>query len=128
MIATNLWRDQHRSARRAGAMSDRAIGSLDASTPDGTRSWAERLADPHALPAEDQSLLSLEIDDALARLEPRSRDVLIARYLNSEPAAEIARREGRSEQAITGWIRQALGEMRYHLQASRTIASHGERS
>jgi RNA polymerase sigma factor (sigma-70 family) len=127
-IATNLWRDQHRSARRAGAMSDRAIGSLDVSAADGDRSLAEQMADPNALPAEAQSLLAMELDRALARLEPRSRDVLVARYLNGEPAAEIARREGRTEQAITGWIRQALEEMRTFLVDLPTAARRGDGS
>jgi RNA polymerase sigma factor (sigma-70 family) len=127
-IATNLWRDQHRSARRAGAMSDRAIGSFEMSAGDGDRSWAEQIADPNALPAEAQSLLAMELDGALARLKPRSRDVLIARYLDGEPAAEIARREGRTEQAITGWIRQALGEMRTFLADLPAVARRGDES
>lgn len=122
MIATNLWRDDHRSARRAGAMADRAMDSLDATPGDGERTAGELLADPHALPAEEQSLLAMELDGALARLTPRSREVLIARYLNGEPAAAIARREGRTEQTISGWVRQALEELRH-----APTARHGRR-
>jgi DNA-directed RNA polymerase specialized sigma24 family protein len=50
------------------------------------------------------------------RLTPRHREVLIARFLEDESAAEIAKREGRSEQAISGWVREGLAEMRRHLQ------------
>jgi RNA polymerase sigma factor (sigma-70 family) len=128
MIATNLWRDGHRTARRAGAMADHAMGSLDATAANGERTTAELLADPQAMPAEEQSLLAMEIDDALARLTPRSREVLVARYLNSEPAAVIARREGRTEQTISGWVRQALDEMRHHFGTSRSVVSREDGS
>ena len=126
-IATNLWRDGHRSARRAGPMADRAMSSLDAppATPGGSSVAAvgDLLPDPHALPAEEQTLLALELDDALARLIPRSREMLISRYLNGEPAAAIARRHGRTEQSITSWVRQALDEVRVHLETSRRVAA-----
>jgi RNA polymerase sigma factor (sigma-70 family) len=126
-IATNLWRDGHRSARRAGAMADRAMRSLDAppATADGTGAApiSDLLPDPHALPAEEQSLLAMDVDDALARLTPRSREMLVSRYLNGESAATIARRHGRTEQSITSWIRQALDEARLHLGASRRIGA-----
>jgi RNA polymerase sigma factor (sigma-70 family) len=113
-IATNLWRDRHRSARRAGAMADRAMRSLDAAptTGDSGAAIGDLLPDPQALPAEEQSLLAVEIADALARLTPRSREMLISRYLNDESAAAIARRHGRTEQSITSWVRQALDEAR----------------
>jgi RNA polymerase sigma factor (sigma-70 family) len=113
-IATNLWRDWHRSARRAGAMADHAMRSLDAPPATGGSGAAmgDLLPDPQALPAEEQSLLAVEIDDALARLSPRSREMLISRYLNGESAAAIARRHGRTEQSITSWVRQALSEAR----------------
>jgi RNA polymerase sigma factor (sigma-70 family) len=127
-IATNLWRDGHRSARRAGGMAERAMNSLDAATGSGERTAGELLADPQALPAEEQTLLAMEIDDALARLTPRSREVLVARYLNGEPAAVIARREGRTEQTISGWERHALDEMRHHLGTSRAVVTREDRS
>jgi RNA polymerase sigma factor (sigma-70 family) len=131
MIATNLWRDGHRSARRAGAMSDRAMASLDAplGTGDGAaHSAIELVADPHALPAEEQTLLSLEIDEALRQLSPRSREMLVSRYLHGEPAAVIAQRHGRTEQSITAWVRQALGEMRLHLAQSRRASAREDRT
>jgi RNA polymerase sigma factor (sigma-70 family) len=120
-IATNLWRDRHRSARRAGAMADHAMRSLDAPpTADGHGAAIRDLVpDPQALPDEEQSLLALEIEDALARLTPRSREMLVSRYLNGESAAAIARRHGRTEQSITSWVRQALDEARIFPTTSR---------
>jgi RNA polymerase sigma factor (sigma-70 family) len=121
-IAANLRRDGHRSARRAGAMADHAMRSLDAPPPTGDGTGVAALGDltpdPQALPAEEQTLLALEIDDAVAHLTPRSREMLIARYLHDESAAAIARRHGRTEQSITSWVRQALDEARHQL-ASR---------
>jgi hypothetical protein len=45
------------------------------------------------------------------------RDVLLARYLDDESAAEIGRRYGRTEQTITGWLRQAIRQVREPLDA-----------
>jgi RNA polymerase sigma-70 factor (ECF subfamily) len=121
-IATNLWRDWSRSARRAGPMSDNRMASLDAPLPTGDGEeigLAEILPDLNALQADEHTQLKLDIDDALARLSPQLRDVLIARYLNDESAAEIGRREGRTEQTISAWVRHALREMKLHLGDSR---------
>ncbi len=121
-VATNLWRDGHRSARRAGSMSERVMASLDAPSTAGDAdapAIGDVLADPNALPAEEQTLLAMEIDDALARLAPRSRDVLVSRYLHGDSAAEIAQRYGRTEQSITSWLRAAIAEMKVHLGRSR---------
>lgn len=116
-IATNLRRDGHRSARRAGGMADHAMRSLDAppATGAGTAALGDLMPDPQALPAEEHTLLALEIDDAVAHLTPRSREMLISRYLRDESAAAIARRHGRTEQSITSWVRQALEEARRQL-------------
>ena len=76
----------------------------------------ELLPDPASLSEEERLLLATDLDEALERLTPRHREVLIARFLEDESAAEIAKREGRSEQAISGWVRDALAEMRHHLQ------------
>jgi RNA polymerase sigma factor (sigma-70 family) len=121
-IATNLWRDWNRSARRAGAMSESRMASLDAPLPtdDGEEiGLAEILPDLNALQADEHAQLKLDIDGALARLSPQLRDVLIARYLNDESAAEIGRREGRTEQTISAWVRHALREMKLYLDESR---------
>jgi len=121
-IATNAWRDQHRSARRAGPLADRQLASFDAALgtdDDDPTILADVIPDLHAMAADEQAVLKLDIDRALEQLSPQLRDVLIARFLDDESAAEIAKRYGRTEQTITAWIRQALREMKVHLGAAR---------
>ena len=121
-IATNLWRDMNRAAMRAGPTADSRMASLESSTEadDGeSMSLIDVLADPHTLSPDDQLLLEMDLDEALARLEPRLRDVLISRFIGGESAAEIGRRYGRTEQAITGWIREASRQMRTVLGEAR---------
>ena len=48
------------------------------------------------------------------------RDVLISRFINGESAAEIGQRYGRTEQAITGWIREAIRQMKIYLGEDRS--------
>ena len=128
-IATNLWRDNNRAALRAGPIADNRMASLESSISnddDESIALGSFVADPHTLSADDQLLLEMDLDDALSRLEPRLRDVLVSRYINGESAAEIGDRYGRTEQAITGWIREAirqmkisLGERNYHPQEGK---------
>ena len=121
-IATNLWRDATRTARRAGPLAPRRVASLDASPATGdTEPYAlvDALPDLHTLEGEDQVQRQIDIDRALARLEPRMRDVLLARYLDGESAAEIGERYGRTEQTITSWLRQAVREVRQSLEGPR---------
>jgi RNA polymerase sigma-70 factor, ECF subfamily len=120
-IATNLWRDRNRSERRAGPLADRRLASLDAPTPDASPdapAFADALPDPVALSRTEQAMLKLDLDRALGRLSPRSREVLIARYLDGESAAEIGARHGRTEQTITAWVRQAVREIGQYLDTS----------
>jgi RNA polymerase sigma-70 factor (ECF subfamily) len=125
-IATNLWRDLYRSAQRAGPLADHRLESLDAPYPneDGESvALVDRIPDLKALSAEDQTLLAMDIDKALEQLTPQLREVLVARFINGESCAEIGRRYGRTEQSISGWVRQALREMKQHLEeASRGAA------
>ena len=117
-IATNLWRDMNRSALRAGPMADGHMSSLEGSIvgDDGeSTALGNVLADPHTLSPDDQLLLEMDLDDALARLEPRLRDVLIARFVGGESAAEIGQRYQRTEQTITGWLREAIRQMQTFL-------------
>lgn len=117
-IATNLWRDMNRSAVRAGPIGDRRMASLDSSVAanEGEEMpLIDIVADPHTLSSDDQILLEMDIDNALNRLDQRLRDVLISRFITGESAAEIGLRYGRTEQAITGWIREAIGQMKLHL-------------
>jgi len=78
------------------------------------------VADPHTLSADDQILLEMDLDNALSRLEPRLRDVLISRFITGESAAEIGQRYGRTEQSITGWIREATQQMKIYLGDERS--------
>jgi RNA polymerase sigma-70 factor, ECF subfamily len=118
VVATNLWRDRARTARRAGSLSNDHLSSLDAvgvGEHGEHRSLADVLPDPASLDADEQALLSMDIDRALASLTPRARDVLLARYVDGESAAEIGRRYGRTEQTVTAWLRQAATQMRRQL-------------
>ena len=129
-IATNLWRDRHRSERRAGAMADDRLASLDASvTTEGgdTMVLADVLADPRTLPAEEQTLLKMDVDNALKRLTPQMRDVLTARFLTGESAAEIGRRYGRTEQTISAWVRDAAQQMKVFLGESNRLGGYAEK-
>jgi len=129
-IATNLWRDRHRSERRAGAMADDRMASLDAPVAiegGDTMALADVLPDPKTLPAEQQVLLKMDMDAALEQLTPQLRDVLLARYLSGESAAEIGRRYGRTEQTISAWVREAVRQMKAHLGESHRLDVHAEK-
>lgn len=113
-IATNLCRDRYRSARRAGPLADARLASLDDSMSgdDDDGPLSEALADPESLLPDEQLLLRVDMDRALARLTLRDREVLIARYVDGESAAEIGARHGRTEQTVTSWLRHATQELR----------------
>lgn len=129
-IATNLWRDRSRAAYRAGAIAEHRLASLDApiAADEGEESISliNVLADPRTLSSDDQLLVEMDLDHALGRLEPRLREVLVARYISGESAAEIGKRYGRTEQAITGWIREAARQMRTFLGERRGDAKSTE--
>jgi RNA polymerase sigma-19 factor, ECF subfamily len=113
-VATNLWRDRNRTDRRAGAMADNRLASLDATSSDHGESIAlvDVVADAGSLSLDEQVLLKMDIDTALQRLSPQFRDVLVSRFIAGESAAEIGRRYDRTEQTISGWIREAVREIR----------------
>lgn len=118
-VATNLWRDQHRSALRAGPLADQEMASLDLTlaTPEGaTVALGELLPDLNALDTQKQAKLRMDLDHALERLAPLSRDILIARFLDGESCADIGQRYGRTEQTISGWVRRAILEIRTLLE------------
>jgi RNA polymerase sigma-70 factor (ECF subfamily) len=122
-IATNLWRDKNRSAVRAGPVADNRMASLDApvAADEGeSLPLINVVADPRTLSSDDQILLEMDLDNALSRLEPRFRDVLISRFITGESAAEIGQRYGRTEQSITGWIREATLQMKIYLGDERS--------
>ena len=113
-VATNLWRDRNRTARRAGAMADNRLASLNAVFPDhGTStSLVDTVPDASTLSMEEDVILKMDIDYALERLRPHLRDVLVSRFWTGESAAEIGLRYDRTEQTISSWIREAVREIR----------------
>jgi RNA polymerase sigma-70 factor, ECF subfamily len=118
-IATNLWRDSQRSARRAGPLADDRLASLDAAfaADEGeSATLGETLPDLSTLRAEEQKVLALDIDQALGRLTPLMRDMLVSRLIVGESCAEIGIRYNRTEQTISAWVRQAIREMKRPLE------------
>ncbi len=113
-VATNLWRDRNRTDRRAGAMGASRLASLDATSSDHGESIAlvDVVPDAGSLSLDEQVLLKMDIDTAVQRLSPQFRDVLVSRFMAGESAAEIGRRYDRTEQTISGWIREAVREIR----------------
>lgn len=121
-VATNLWRDAHRADLRAGPMAESHLISLDRSVAidDGDAVMlGDVIPDLNSLDAEEQTDLAMDLDDALRRLTPLLRDVVVARFIVGESCAEIGRRYNRTEQSVSGWVRQAIREMKLHLQESR---------
>lgn len=108
-----------RLARRSGPLAESRILSLDASqqTDEGESfSLSEAVADLGGLDKYEQLRLKLDIDQALAQLAPLLRDVLVIRFIEGQSAAVIGRLYGRTEQTVSGWIRQALRLMRSQLE------------
>ena len=117
-VATNLWRDQQRAARRAGTLADQRVSSLQSPLPgeEGESTLADLVPDLKSLGEEERNLLKLDLDQALGRLTPQLREVVVARFIAGESCAEIARRYQRTEQTVSGWIRAAIREMKVHLE------------
>lgn len=113
-IATNLWRDWNRASRRRRGMSPADGPSIDSTIQLGdgdSGEFVDMLADPHTLNAEEQAQLAIDVDRALAALSPRVREVIVARFIDGESAAQIGKRHGRTEQTITTWLRQGKAEL-----------------
>ncbi|HEX4266210.1 MAG TPA: sigma-70 family RNA polymerase sigma factor [Verrucomicrobiae bacterium] len=120
-IATNLWRDVHRTALRAGPMAESRVESLDAlrtSEDENSGTLSDILPDLKSLQVDEEKRLALDIDQALGRLNHVMRDVIISRFISGESCAEIGKRYRRTEQTISGWVRQALREMKDYLRDS----------
>ena len=123
-IATNLWRDAHRAELRAGPMAENRLVSLDRplGNEDGNAVMlGDALPDVNSLDAEEQNGLAMDLDDALGRLTPLFRDVIVARFVVGESCAEIGKRYNRTEQSVSGWIRQAIREMKQYLQEAHSM-------
>jgi RNA polymerase sigma-70 factor (ECF subfamily) len=118
-IAKNLFRDSCRTARRAGPMADNRLISLDDahSNDDGETVVLEDIVpDLKSLQPQEQMLLAIDINRALEHLTPQLRDVLLARFIEGDSCVEIGRRYGRTKQAVNGWIREALRQMKTQLE------------
>lgn len=129
MVATNIWRDWHRASRRAGNMAEDRLASLNApiSLDDETAfALGDAIPDLKSMDAEQQRWLMADIDHALGLLAPHLREVLVARFLNEESCADIGRRHGRTEQTVSAWVREAIRQMKRHLDDSRPRVSRGE--
>jgi RNA polymerase sigma factor (sigma-70 family) len=77
---------------------------------------ADTLPSLNSLDAGARAMLKLDIDQALEHLSVKHRDVLIARFIAGESCAEIGRRYGRTEQSVSGWIREAIKQVRRNLE------------
>ena len=69
------------------------MASLDAELPGddgGTAVLADALPDLNVLQPEEQALLKLDLDRALAQLTPRLREVLVVRFLTGESTRKSA--------------------------------------
>ncbi len=118
-VAMNLWRDRCRGERRAGAMAEKRLASLDAELPgeDGDLIvLGDAVADGAASESEARAALKLDIDHALERLSPHLRGILVARFLLDESCADIGRRHGRTEQTVSAWVRQGVQEMKLYFE------------
>jgi RNA polymerase sigma-70 factor, ECF subfamily len=120
-VALNIWRDRCRANRRAGAMGTSRLVSLETALSDNEGhviTLADRVPDLAALESGARATLMMDVDAALGQLSPLIRSVLVARYLSGESCAEIGRRHGRTEQTISGWVRQGVHELQsYFLKA-----------
>jgi RNA polymerase sigma factor (sigma-70 family) len=117
-VATNLWRDRQRAGRRAGAMADERLLSLEMEMPveagAGLR-LQDILPDLQSLQAAEQQRLRQDLDEALSHLPPTLHEVLVARFLAGESCADIGRRHGRTEQTISAWVREAVRQIKQFL-------------
>ena len=128
MIATNIFRDSYRAARRAGPLGEHQLVSLESPVvhEEGDAvSLVSVLPDLRSLRTEKLAQLKIDIDAALCRLGPLLREVLVARYIDGESCAEIGVRHGRTEQTISGWIRAALRQMKQFLEEPQSRPSAG---
>jgi RNA polymerase sigma factor (sigma-70 family) len=118
-VATNLWRDSQRWSRRAGPVAEQNLVSLDEPILIGDGESiliADALPSPNSLDAAERALLKLDIDQALHRLSPKLREILIARFITGESCAEIAKRHRRTEQTVSGWVREGIQQMKSYLE------------
>ncbi|MEM1028246.1 MAG: sigma-70 family RNA polymerase sigma factor [Planctomycetota bacterium] len=71
-------------------------------------------------PAEPWASVSGHIDEALAKLNPSERELLVEHFLNGKTQAEIARANGVSKATLSRRTQAALNTLRQHL--GKTVA------
>lgn len=126
-IAKNLFRDSCRTARRAGPMADHRLIPLDGLHSDDageTVVLKDIVPDLKSLRPQEQMLLAIDINKALGHLTPQLREVVLARFIEGESCVEIGRRYGVTKQAVNGWIREALRQMKTHLEEPSRAREH----
>jgi RNA polymerase sigma factor (sigma-70 family) len=117
--ATNIWRDAHRSTQRAGPLAYKKLASLDESLSTNDEDsivLSDILPDLRSLETEQQTLLKVDLDRALEQLTPHVRDILLSRFITGESSAEIAVRFKRTEQTVSGWVREGIRQMKLYLE------------
>lgn len=99
------------------AMHETNLASLDATVRDddesATRGDLVSSIEHGFVEAEDRTLA----DDALRSLRPREQEIVRLRYEEDLTQSEIAERIGISQMHVSRLLRQALTEMREHLEA-----------
>jgi DNA-directed RNA polymerase specialized sigma24 family protein len=101
-------------------MADQRLASLESTLSSEEGEGApliDTLPDVNALDSAEQRLLKLEIDNALKGLTPVLHEVVVARFILGESCAEIGRRFNRTEQTISGWVREATRQLKVQLEA-----------
>lgn len=120
MIATNLWRDAYRLSCRSGRLAQNQLYSLDVKLADDNGEYGEplinRIPDLKNLSPAERTLLALDLEKAFDSLGAELRDVLVARFVQDESSADIARRYGCTEQTISGKVRRGLSKMKHFLE------------
>jgi RNA polymerase sigma-70 factor (ECF subfamily) len=124
-IATNLWRDSLRASVRAGPMGEHRLISLNVALPATADESSTTLMDTVPdLPGSHEQYrrqLAMDIDQALVKLTPLMREVLVARFITGESCAEIGRRHGRTQQTVNSWVRRAIKQLKHSFKESEYV-------
>ncbi|MFS0554302.1 sigma-70 family RNA polymerase sigma factor [Brevibacillus sp. 179-C9.3 HS] len=66
-------------------------------------------------PMDEQNVERIQIEEALARLSPEYRHIIILKYFEDRTIREIAKALGHPEGTIKTWLHKALGALRKDL-------------
>jgi DNA-directed RNA polymerase specialized sigma24 family protein len=120
-VATNAWSDQNRAELSAGALSGSRVLPLEApSSANGGASvpQSDTITDARTLSSEGEHSAQARYRSSTQTLDPRLREILIARHVDGESTADIGQRFGRTQQTITAWLRHAARELKTYLDDS----------